>query len=333
MSTLAPPRPSPSPSPTGLRGPARVVVRQHRLVLWITGGLAVAMVLTLVATALWSSHVVDAFASGPCTAEGDPGRGCYQPVRNYLDSALKFSRVFDYAALVLAALPVFVGAFVAGPMIARELETGTFKVSWTQSVPPARWLAAKLAVPAVPLLAGVAVLTAVLAWARSYADTPYPAQWYAPTLFGASGITPLAHTLVALSVGALVGLLVRRTVAATGVAALSTGAVIVALAAVRPGLWPLRTVTSESGGIPDDSWILEYGRITDTGERLSIDICGQPVSEHPACLAGKTVVGEYFDHHPASHFWPLQLVETGILLVLAALALTLAFRVLRRRHG
>ncbi|MFE5075459.1 ABC transporter permease [Streptomyces halstedii] len=335
MSTLAPPRPSPSPPPTGLRGPARVVVRQHRLVLWITGGLAVAMALALVATALWSSHVVDAFASGPCTIEGDPGRGCYQPVRDHLDSTRRLSRVFDYAALVLTALPVFVGAFVAGPMIARELETGTFKVSWTQSVPPARWLAAKLAVPAALLMTGVAALTAVLAWARSYADTPYPAQWYAPTVFGASGVTPLAHILLALSVGALVGLLVRRTVAATGVAVFSTGAVIVALAAVRPGLWPLRTATwdTETGGIPNDSWVIGSGRITDTGERLSVDICGQPVSEHPACLAGKTVVGSYLDYHPASHFWPLQLVETGILLVLAALALTLAFRLLHRRHG
>ncbi|MEK8144329.1 hypothetical protein NKH18_28275 [Streptomyces sp. M10(2022)] len=45
------------------------------------------------------------------------------------------------------------------------------------------------------------------------------------------------------------------------------------------------------------------------------------------------MTGWFYDYHPASHFWPLQLVETGILLVLAALAVALAFRVLRRRHG
>ncbi|MHC3464281.1 hypothetical protein [Streptomyces flavovirens] len=328
MSTLTPTRPS-------LRGPARVVVRQHRPALRIAGGLALAAVLGLVATALWSSHVVDAFASGSCSVEGDPGRSCYQPVRDYLDTALALSRVFDYAALVLAVLPVLAGMFVAGPMIARELESGTFKVSWTQSVPPAHWLAAKLAVPAALLPAGTAVLTAVLAWARSYPHTPYPAQWYEPPVFNASGVLPLASTLLGLSVGALAGLLVRRTVAAMGAAAFMTGAVTVALTAVRGSLWPPRTVTGtpETARALDGAWTLDNGRITDTGARLSADTCWQPVSEHPACLAGRTVTGEYADYHPASHFWPLQLVETGILLALAALALALAFRVLRRRHG
>jgi hypothetical protein len=37
--------------------------------------------------------------------------------------------------------------------------------------------------------------------------------------------------------------------------------------------------------------------------------------------------------HPASHFWPLQLVETGIVLAVAALATAAAFALLRRRTG
>jgi hypothetical protein len=37
--------------------------------------------------------------------------------------------------------------------------------------------------------------------------------------------------------------------------------------------------------------------------------------------------------HPSAHFWPLQLVETGIVLAVAALATTAAFLVLRRRTG
>lgn len=121
---------------TTLRGPARVVVRQHRWTLWIAGGVALATVIALIATALWSSHVVDAFESGPCSVEGDPGRSCYQPVRNYMDAIFHLGQVYDYAALFLRALPLLAGAFVAGPMIARELESGTFKLSWTQSVAP-----------------------------------------------------------------------------------------------------------------------------------------------------------------------------------------------------
>ncbi|MEU6015011.1 hypothetical protein ABZ826_13465 [Streptomyces sp. NPDC047515] len=57
-------------------------------------------------------------------------------------------------------------------------------------------------------------------------------------------------------------------------------------------------------------------------------------SDPDRCLADKDITLRYLvDYHPASHFWPLQLVETGILLALAALAVALAFRVLRRRHA
>lgn len=44
------------------------------------------------------------------------------------------------------------------------------------------------------------------------------------------------------------------------------------------------------------------------------------------------IASQYLDYHPGSHFWPTQLIETGIVLALAALALFAAFRVLRARH-
>ncbi len=37
-------------------------------------------------------------------------------------------------------------------------------------------------------------------------------------------------------------------------------------------------------------------------------------------------------YHPESHFWPLQLVESALLLTLAAAAIVAAFALLRRRH-
>jgi hypothetical protein len=81
--------------------------------------------------------------------------------------------------------------------------------------------------------------------------------------------------------------------------------------------------------------VVDVGRVTAGGERLPMDVCWPPVdnAEEARCLADRDITGMFVDHHPASHLWPLQLVETGIVLVLAALALTLTFRVLRRRHG
>ncbi|MER5555671.1 hypothetical protein ABT001_29030 [Streptomyces sp. NPDC002793] len=312
---------------TALRGPARVVVRQHRWTLWIAGGVFLAGVITLIVTTLWSGHVADAFESGPCSAEEVPGRSCDRIVGEYSDTMFDLRRVFENAALALTALPVFFSAFVAGPMIARELESGTFKVAWTQSVPPARWLAAKLAVPAALMLAGVAVLTAVIAWARPRTDRPYPLQWHDASIFSASGTVPLAHTFFAMSVGALIGLLARRTLVALSVSALVTGGTMMVFRYWRGELWPPRTLTGPTLNAEEGMWWVESGDLTSSGVRLPHDVCNTVVS----CMADHDITAHYLDYHPASHFWPVQLVETGILLALAALALTLAFRVLRRR--
>ena len=42
--------------------------------------------------------------------------------------------------------PALIGMFWGAPLVARELETGTFRLAWTQSVTRTRWLAVKLGV-------------------------------------------------------------------------------------------------------------------------------------------------------------------------------------------
>lgn len=48
------------------------------------------------------------------------------------------------------------------------------------------------------------------------------------------------------------------------------------------------------------------------------------------CFTDHGVTGYYLDYHPASHFWPLQLIGTGIVLTVAAAAVGTAFWLLRR---
>jgi hypothetical protein len=44
-------------------------------------------------------------------------------------------------------------------------------------------------------------------------------------------------------------------------------------------------------------------------------------------------VSYYSDSHPFSHFWPLQLTATALVLALAALAVFISFRLLKRHTG
>jgi hypothetical protein len=48
--------------------------------------------------------------------------------------------------VLVILLPALIGIFWGAPLIARELETGTYRLSWTQSVTRTRWLAVKVGV-------------------------------------------------------------------------------------------------------------------------------------------------------------------------------------------
>lgn len=320
-------------STLGLRGPARVVVRRHHRTLWTIGALAGAGIVAVAGTYLWMSSVSDTFAGTGCSVEHTVS-GCGVAVRHFLSSEFVFSRLLTYASLVMLLLPALIGMFVAGPMFGRELESGTYRLAWAQSVTPARWLAVNLAVPAVLSLAGMSVLSAVYAWARARADlTHYPSAWYNREVYGSMGTVPAGYALCMLAFGALAGLVLRRTVSAMFVTVIGYGALVIALNTVRNDLWPTRTVTSAAGSglrIPHGASGAGHGWLTSGGKRLPAGVCRDSAAD---CLAGKDITLRYLDYHPASHFWPLQLVETGILLVLAAAAVALAFRVLRRRHG
>ncbi|MFD5729649.1 hypothetical protein ACFWMT_26580 [Streptomyces sp. NPDC058368] len=256
-------------SAVALRGPVRLVVRQHRLVLWISGALALAGIALVIGAWWFTSASADDFAGTGCSVRHTV-TGCGIQVRHFLSIELHYARLLDYAGLVMTTLPVLIGLYVAGPLIGRELEDGTYRLSWSQSVSPARWLAAKLAVPGVLIVAGVAVLSAVYAWGSSRThETHYPAQSSEPLVNGAMGPVPVAAALLGVALGALIALLLRRTLASMTLTVVVSLALIVAREAVRPD----------------------------------------------------------------GAFWPLQLMETGILLVLAAAATALAFRVLRRYHA
>ncbi|WLQ41737.1 ABC transporter permease subunit [Streptomyces laculatispora] len=322
-------------SALALRGPARVVVLQHRRVLWITGALALAGIAVLAIGVWWTSGDSDSFADTGCSFRNTSTR-CIGAVNDFVDSEIRFNHLLQYAGVAMMVLPAAVGLFVAGPMIGRELEDGTYRLSWSQSVTPNRWLAAKLAVPAVLTVAGVSVLSAVYAWAWSRArGTNYPVQWFEPRVYGAMGPAPVGYALLCLALGALAAVLIRRTLPAMAVTAVAYAAVVLVMNSVRSGLWPMRTDTTAPGRefrYPSEASDVSVGWMTGGGARLDDATCIS-AGDFDGCMARHGAAAQYVDYHPASHFWPLQLIETGILLVLAAAMVAVAFRVLRRSHG
>ncbi|WP_241518699.1 ABC transporter permease subunit [Streptomyces sp. CB03238] len=321
-----------------LTGPRWLVVRQHRRALWTVLGLVVAAGAMMVASRVWADSAAEALRAVDCTVSSTERR-CFQPARDYTDSVWSARHLIEYAALGMMALPAVVGAFVAGPMIARELETGTYKLAWTQSPSPARWLAAKLTVPMGVVIAGTALLTLLFSWSWSTGPAhDFPTYWYEPTMYASIGVIPTVCAVMGLALGTLVGLLVRRTVLAMSATVLLTGGVLLLLSQMRVHLWPIRTTTGlgEPPAVKiSRTWRVEEGMLTPSGERIGPDFCFVgPSSQPPApCAAERKDVTYFLDYHPASHFWPIQLVEAGIVLAFTAAATYAAFRVLRRHHA
>ncbi|GGT55394.1 ABC transporter permease [Streptomyces purpureus] len=299
-------------SPTG---PRWVVVRQHRTALWTAAAAVAASAALVTALRMWDDAV--------------PGTN--------QDNGYALLRIgMDYAAMLLLALPLLIGAFVAGPMVARELESGTYKLALTQSVTPRRWLASKLVIAVTVTAVGTLALMGVFALGRSRVANEYLFSWDERGTYEATGTVLLSYCLLAVAVGALVGQLVRRTLVAMAATGVVLGVVQLVLTALRWDFLPVRTLTGPYGAdllVPDEGLYMDSGLISTSGQRLPGWYCPEPLTENGICRSDVDIAAQYIDYHPASHFWPTQLIETGIVLALTALVLAAAFKVLRARHA
>ncbi|MFD8691721.1 ABC transporter permease [Streptomyces sp. NPDC059651] len=319
-------------TPAALRGSVRVLLRQHRRPVRAACAILALGIAFVVGLRIWMASSPEHCADGDTTRCGD---GSYLPTyaRTSTETYLADGGT---ALLVLAGL---IGLFVAGPLIARELENGTFRFIRAQSVSPAQWLAARIALPAVLVTAGTTVLVLVYRWGWSgVQDNEYASGlgWSESGVFPALGPAAVAYALLAVAVGALCAVLVRRTLPAMGLTALVLGAVALGFGKRRYELWPTARRLGK-GAWPENAWNIESGMLTPSGKEIYWQDCwdaGLVGPEDPSrCLRDRGGVTDFADYHPGSHFWPLQLVETGILLVLAAAAVAVAFRVLRRRYA
>lgn len=248
------------------------------------------------------------------------------------DAYLAFDVATSLGSLIITVMPFLVAVWAGGALIARELETGTAELAWTQSVSPARWLAAKLAVPAALIASGTTLLMLLhrLAWPSNRELLRWLNwQWYGDVAFRGNGPVAVAYALLGLAVGVLVGLVVRRSLPALGISLVCLLAVHFVLGVLRPYLWPRVTLINKEEYSSFTGMPVDEGGLTSTGAHVPNPCAG----EGPDCLTQNRIVGFYVDYHPSSHFWPLQLVETGIVLCLTTLAIMASFRLLNRHTG
>jgi hypothetical protein len=330
--------------PVPWRRMAWVVWRQHRAAL---AGMAV--FLGALAVGLWfaglkTHHVYAALvaachpASAACAGMSDTFIG---------------TNGFLASGGIPQAVPVLIGAFLGAPVLARELETGTFRYVWTQGFGRWRWTLAKL----VPLAVAVAVATGAFSVLLSWYYQPYLAPGnqalglpsetpFSPVLFDLRGVAFAAWTLTAFSIGALAGVLIRRVVPAIAATlAVYTGLAFATGAFLRQHY--LTPLVTSSLNLPGSAWIISqrWTRggtfvFTNPPDHLLSQVCsslpagtfsGKPSQQTVFQCLYRHGYTQWTSYQPASRFWPFQWIEGGGLLALSALLIAATVWLVRRR--
>jgi hypothetical protein len=239
----------------------------------------------------------------------------------------------------LNLLPPLIGAFVGAPLLAREFETGTWRLAFTQAVPRTRWLTTKILLLGAVVVTLMTVFAAVFSWYRGPLDLLEGR--FGPNSYDFEGLSLPAYTLLAFAIGVLTGVLLRRTLAAMAV----TIGVFLAVRLpvevwLRPHLQAPLLVTGPAaapGGVARADWVLASGLTGPHGVRLSDQAESHVLG---ASQAAGGPAGSYLHAHgygywallqPASRFWHFQILEATLYTAVALSCLTASILVLRRQ--
>ncbi len=195
--------------------------------------------------ALVAACAVVLAVTGPRLAELTPVDG------SIFSQLTQFDRFTYYSGIVaIAVVPALIGIFWGAPLVARELENGTHRLAWNQSVTRTRWLAAKLGIAALATGLAVGTLTLAVTWWATSLDGiqsetrgSLPSR-LTPVAFAMRGIVPISYAVFALVLGVTFGILLRRSLLAMALTlAVYVAAQIAVPFLVRPHLIPTETQT------------------------------------------------------------------------------------------
>ncbi|MDE3228860.1 MAG: transporter, partial [Chloroflexota bacterium] len=116
--------------------------RRHRRTALIFGASIALLAAFFVVTGLLMHQAyyqqVGGVSLAMCDAQPqNPPPGCDALTMAFIEKWVPLSR---YPLFALAFLPALAGIFLGAPLVAHDLETGTFRLAWTQSVTRLRWL-------------------------------------------------------------------------------------------------------------------------------------------------------------------------------------------------
>jgi ABC-type transport system involved in multi-copper enzyme maturation permease subunit len=256
--------------------------------------------------------------TGPCLARTQ-GVACPAAVQAFTGEFGSAVNIAFWSVCLI--VPGLIGVLIGGSLIARELEYGTWRLAWSQTVPRARWLAVKLALVTGGLIVLGAAMTAVITWYRAPMDqlTGHLIQ----NSYDFEGLVLTAYILLAFGLAVLAGLLLRRSIPAMVTALIAWLGVRLAVEyLLRPHFQA--PLAFQQSCTPPQPCSISTGITT-----------VPPQTGHIGDWVLRAVPGNHLatitTYQPADRFWHFQFIEAGLFVALTATALGTAIWLLHRR--
>ena len=336
----------------------RLVWRQFRTE--AIAGLGALVVVALV-LAVTGPHLMDVYRASPNQVAGT-------------DKALQTALM-----AVLLVAPALVGVFYGAPLIARELESGTFRLAWTQGVTRARWLTVKVALVGLASSVLAGALSLMVAWWANPINIVNQNR-FSPAMFGIFGIVPFGYGLFAFALGAATGVIFRKSLPAmattvvayvgarlavtywirphfesplttslklgansfSGFVMTPSGVKVAAPNLTVPNGWVLSTTIVDKAGNPPTSAFLDkacpgllgpqQGGSSVGNLRGGLKRAAPAPAQMQHCIS--QIAAKFHGvatYQPASRYWPFQIYETALFVVLALALAGFSYWWLRRR--
>jgi hypothetical protein len=257
----------------------------------------------------------------------NPGPSCGNAIGGF---QARFQSLWDLGNF-FTLVPGLIGVALAAPFIF-DLEHGTYRLAWTQSITRGRWLFGKLGVPIATALLTSGALILLFTWWRTteaHLDGRLDTGVYDTT-----GTVVIGYTLFALGLALALGAIWRRSAALIVAFVGYFAARIFVDSSVRDHLVAPLKATYRGAQLPSflfNAQVMSVNGTLNGKQVMSGSGSGGFLGGHTQLAApGHAAPGTpnnvvfHVVYQPASHFWPLQLTETGLFVGLAVLLIGFA---------
>lgn len=297
--------------------------RQQRTETLIAAAMLAVLAALLIPTGL---TIASAYHDGGLAACTRPEvAGCDNAIAAFIGRFDAIGSLIDWVTL----LPGVVGVLIAASFVS-QLENGTYRLDWTQSITRGRWVAGKLGLAVgTALLIAIALTLLVTWWRAPFVHLQGRVQ---NSNFDSEGTVVAAYTLFALGLGLTIGAIWRRAVPSlvVGFAGYFAARLFVDTWLRQRLVDPVSTTWKMPSRGPDLSkaWVIDQYPTDAQGRRLT-DLCTPSGGGGTTCHveAGNADGAPSFMHavyHPNDHFWALQGIETAIFGAAAVLLIAFA---------